>query len=117
MAKFSAKAVERIEYDFREIERTDGGGCCTGKGTLSEPTDEQIDAYLSAARDIDREFEVVKYDDVDDSFHTRAREKHTEWMVNLGIPKEHLEELPPRQFTAFRKWLGGELTPEGFSVG
>ena len=116
MAKFNAKAVERIEWDFREIARADGAGFCGGKGTLPEPTDDQIDAFLAATRDVDRDFDVNKFEDVTDDFHTRARARHTEWMANLGIPADQLDELPPRQFTQFRVWLVGQLSPEAASV-
>ena len=44
---FSVKNLRKVDYDFTAIPKP-GGGFCSGKGVIAEPSEEQIDAYRKA---------------------------------------------------------------------
>jgi hypothetical protein len=104
MCPFMPTIVE-LDYDFTNIPKVGGapGEKCTGKGVIPEPTDEQIDAYLKVGKDL-------KSPDVT---FTEIRAAWTDALVELGMPRDHLAELPLSMFHKFVDHVMDELLPNG----
>lgn len=131
MGKFNAgTAVEVLEYDF-----TDYVPDC--KGSIPEPSTEQLDAYFNAIRDLaknvqnlrakaeraehaeDNELSNDEVDailaEMDDLSISKYTGEMTVAIADLcsGQPsKEQIEALPFRVKQAFLQWVTGEFRPE-----
>lgn len=113
MAKFDPRKVEPIDYDFTDIDLYDAeagtigadGAKCSGEGTVPEPSGDALDALTEAVNAIRAKAGTKKGLTI-----VEARKLYTDAFVDiLRIPREHVDELPPRQFNAFRDYLLGEL--------
>lgn len=105
MAKFNSANLDPTEYDFTEFPHKDGEGFCSGKGVIAEPSDEQMNEFQAAAR------ELEKAGDDDSTTFTEAREKTSAALAKLNVPREHLDELPPKYFSRFASFVLGEFMP------
>lgn len=115
MAGFNAgSSIEPLHYDFTTVE----GG--EGKGTIPEPSQEQIEAFVSNFQALVSDLQSrtngeASGEDVDEAMsHIRELRKHsTQYVSELcsGTPSiEEIESLPPRLQTAFTKWVRQEIT-------
>lgn len=106
MAKFSSANLDPTEYDFTEFPNKSGEGFCSGKGVIAEPSDEQVDAFQKAALALERagnKDDTMKF--------TEARAQTTDALTELNVPKEHLDELPPKYYLRFVSFVLSEFMP------
>lgn len=108
MAKFSAGHVEPLDYDFTPVQKADGGGYCTGKGTIPEPSRRDIEEYFEGIKAVETK--------AMDSGMVRATEDDWAGFIDVvaalckGNPSgEQLEELPFRVLVGFMQWLNREF--------
>lgn len=104
MAKFDSSKLDPTEYDFTEFPNKSGEGYCSGKGVIAEPSDEQVDAFQKAALALEN---AGKADDT--MRFSEAREKTTAALGELNVPREHLDELPPKYYLRFVGFVLGEF--------
>lgn len=109
MAPFKPTIVS-LDYDFTEIPKVGGdpGEKCAGKGTIPEPTDEQVDAFLATSDKL-----RPKGKNADGPNFAQIRAAWTDALVELGLPKAHLDELPLTAFHSFKDHVAEELLPNG----
>lgn len=113
MAKFSVSAVERLDYSFIGFPRDDGNGYCTGKGTIPEPSQAQLDEYFEALGEIGGEDSLESLANADARESREQLEKLLDIVATLcsGTPsQEELSQLPPRIKIAFIRWIGQEFS-------
>lgn len=106
MAKFDSGKLDPTEYDFTEFPHKSGEGFCQGKGVIAEPSDEQIDAFQKAALALER---AGRADDT--MKFTEARTQTTDALAEINVPREHLDELPPKYYLRFVGFVLGEFMP------
>jgi hypothetical protein len=106
MAKFNSANLDPTEYDFTEFPNKSGEGFCSGKGVISEPSDEQVDAFQTAAMSLEK---AGKSDDT--MKFSAARAQTTQALTELNVPQEHLDELPPKYYLRFVGFVLGEFLP------
>ncbi|PLS86465.1 MAG: hypothetical protein CYG60_07075 [Actinobacteria bacterium] len=124
MSMFSLSAIEALDYDFTGIpSNSRHGEKCTGKGTIPEPSQERIEAYATATREL---YEVEENDEVEDAIERAAQEKEksktllklTAELCQNSPSAEEIEDLPPRYQKGFLTWIFRELAnPEVSSAG
>lgn len=111
MAKFNPSKVQPIDYDFQAIPRFDfesddyvEGEYCRGKGRVREPRGEDLQKVLDVT-------DQIKERTLRDQITIQqARQELTDLFAEtLQIPREHIDELPPRHFHEFRDFLVLEL--------
>lgn len=121
----STEQVERFLDDIESLDVGEGFGAVRAK--LDEFTDELLDydarASLAAAvedvvRGVLRTSGALATHDVDKLFEAppepswgAERERITGMLERMGMNREHVDELPPRHFTPFWRWLVRELLP------
>lgn len=108
MATFKPTEVTGLEYNLTTVPKIGGkpGEMCSGEGVIPEPSDEAIDAYLSTDT-------TDGGDDGAVATFKKIREAWTASIEALGVPKDHLDELPLVAFHEFKDWLADELLPNG----
>lgn len=129
MAGFSAESVvEPLDYDFRTKDNPDAR-----HGTVREPTDKQIAAYLSGVKKLVREFRgklpdemiagstdiaamLSAVEDLDEDLTLRFNDGMADLFAGLcsGEPsRDDILGLPPRIRAVFFNWLQREvMSPE-----
>jgi len=109
MSGFTAAAVSTLDYNFGGIPAV-GGGYCTGKGVVPEPSEEAIEAFTKAVQALGAD-----EDGPEGTPHTvmdRLRSELSTFCAGAPTPEE-INGLPPRALLAFARWLVGELVPKG----
>lgn len=106
MAKFNSANLDPTEYDFTEFPNKSGEGFCSGAGVIAEPSDEQIDSFQKVAAALET---AGKNDDT--MKFSQARAETTQALVELNVPQEHLDELPPKYYMRFVSFVLGEFMP------
>lgn len=109
MPTFDARRVDPIRYDLTEFDRYDAktgkwvdGKMCEGEGTVPEPTDKSLDAFMDAVDKINGDARRSE----NPITHAESRKLMTAAFVkHLRVPVEHLNELGPRQFNEFRDYV------------
>lgn len=113
MAKFSASVVERLDYDFTDFEKDGGGGRCSGKGTIPEPSQKDLDEYLATVQALVPNGDVEALAREGDAASTEVMDKLLEAVAGFckNTPsKEELDELPPRIKMYFVGWISKEFS-------
>jgi hypothetical protein len=115
VAKFTAGQIEPLDYDFTPAKKANGKGKCSGKGTIPEPSREDIDKYLARINALQQANGTPGAAPTENQW-PELMEAVTE-LTNGKPSREELEELPFREFLFFIRWLGQEFTnPEGLSA-
>jgi hypothetical protein len=113
MAKFTGTGVERIEYQFSAVPHISGEGFCKGAGVIPEPDQSTLDQYYV----LEKEFfqftsNIDTLDKIPDDLATKRREMMIGMLEILKIPRDHLDQLPPRYLDAFRLYVTENLSGE-----
>lgn len=131
MATFTASdRVERIGWDFDGVPHASGEGMVTGehvKGVLPEPDEHKVEVFNAAAlaiatTAIERQRRVLdaidsaatsdeESDGVDDVY-ARQTILARAALIEIGMPKSVIEQLPPRYLAAFFDWMRDQLSGE-----
>ncbi len=122
MPNFSAASLEKLDYDFTSFDRNDGGGKCRGRGIVPEPSDAAIKRFGEAMKDIFKDLGDVQLNDeggviLTDELLDMAETDEQTALLRLAVSElcggspsaEDLEQLPPRVYNAFSKWISAEL--------
>lgn len=112
MSGFSAASVDALEYDFTGFRRQDGQGACTGAGTIPEPSEAALDAFLAKWGEL-RSMSPEELEAKSATLVNELREALSE--LCSGTPSlEELKQLPPRVLRGFFRYIMVELTdPKG----
>ena len=134
MSKFNAAKVQRIEWDFtgtpHRLAGTDENAPREVEGehvvgVLPEPTPQQVadflqgyaeivDAGAQLLRDAAGDGDKDTLEKLDPSgFYLQQFDRSVETLASIGVPRELLEQLPPRLMREFLHHVSEDLQGEG----
>ncbi len=122
MPTFSYDSVETLDYDFTGVPSNSGSGNCRGKGTIPEPSQDRLEAYAAAMREL---FKVSDDKDVAKAMDEVEAEVKAKSDKLLGLvaelcqdspSREEIAELPPRIQKAFLAHIHRELADPKLST-
>ena len=116
MSAFTGADVAALDFDFTGIQKADGT-FCEGKGTIPEPSGEELQTFLETMQRFEKEtIDAVKAaedagvaPDID-AGALLANAQHAIADFAKGTPSfEQIAALPVRYFGAFSRWLQEEF--------